>query len=726
MFNGAIADTSDGLSFTYDGRAERILGAVVSPNYFTFLGVNTAIGQPFSRSVRDGHWAAEAVLSYRFWRNRFGGDPSVIGRVIHLNTYPFTIVGVSAPSFYDLTRGVDPELRIPLMPEGQSLPQIALLSPSDFCCLSWARLAPGVTLAQAGGAVDPEFLDMLRSGPLFEESRRLRPGHVRALAGGRGWSGFLDSFATPLFVLFALVGGVLLIACANVANMLLARSAARKRELAVRCSVGAGRGRLIRQMLAESVLLSLIGGGIGIVAAWWAGPLLLHFVPTSNLIPVLDLHPDLRALWFTFALAALTGILFGLAPALQATRGDLAAVLKADSAASIGDRQSALFRKALITGQVAFSLALLVAAGWFVQTLIHARPHELAADPDRVLQFMIKPQHEIYNESRMRATIDELLRHVSQIPGVDSVALAHPGPYNGHQNGRLVTTPGGGSARVVDDHVTAGFFRTIGLKLVAGRDFNESDKPGAEPVAVINRAAARALYGDANPLGRTFTRTDGDGAANYRVIGVVADMHYYELYGAPQPAVFLTFQRVAPYMPMLHVRTSRPDTAGMIAAIRRAFDEVDTGFPVFNIKTMAMRIDDALARERMLADLAAAFGILALLLAAVGMYGVLAYFVTLRSREIGIRMALGSDASAIIWLVAREALQLVIVGCAAGIPLALLLRRSIAVYLFGVSAADPATLLAAAALLLVTAAAAVCIPAIRASRVDPLVALRTF
>jgi len=265
------------------------------------------------------------------------------------------------------------------------------------------------------------------------------------------------------------------------------------------------------------------------------------------------------------------------------------------------------------------------------------------------------------------------------------------------------------------------------MKLVAGRDFTAADQPGSPPVAVINQAAARALYGTANPIGRTFPWTDGNGttATTYRVIGVVADVHYYNLSGPREPAVFLTYQTVPPYMPVLHVRTNRPDTAGMIAAIRKAFDEVDRGFPVFNIKTMSMQIGDALARERMVAGLAAGFGVLALLLAAVGLYGVLAYLVIRRTREIGIRLALGSGAASIMWMVAKEALQLVAGGGAAGILLALAMRRPMAADFLGGSAVDPAAIFTAAGLLLLTAALVVCVPAVRAARVDPLVALRS-
>jgi predicted permease len=282
VFDGAIAETGDGLSFSYDGRAERVMGESVTPNYFTVLGVRTILGEPFSSPVRAGQWAAEAVISYRFWKSRFGGDPSVVGRVIRLNTYPFVIVGVSDNSFYDLSRGLDSELRIPRMPDGQSLQQIELVSGNGrFDWHIMARLKPGVTLAQASAAADADFQDLVRSSA-DGEAKRLEAGHLRALPGDKGWPQLLQMYSTPLFVLFGLVGGVLLIACANVANMLLARALARRRELAVRCSVGAGRTRLVRQMLAESLLLALMGGAIGIAASFWCGPMLLHFLPSSN------------------------------------------------------------------------------------------------------------------------------------------------------------------------------------------------------------------------------------------------------------------------------------------------------------------------------------------------------------------------------------------------------------------------------------------------------------
>ncbi|HEV8039429.1 MAG TPA: ABC transporter permease [Bryobacteraceae bacterium] len=715
--------SNDGLSFSYDGRAERIVGEFVSPNYFTFLGVSPMLGQAFTPQVRSGHWAPEAVLSYRFWKRRFAGDPTVIGRTIHLNTYPFVIVGVSPPSFFDLEQGFEPELRLAVLPAGQQLSQIAEIGNSPT--RNWdtaGRIKPGLRLAQVEAAVDSQFQEFLRTTPV-QEIRRRNYHHARVLAGDKSWPGQLEEFQAPLFVLLALVAAVLLIACANVANMLLARATARSRELSIRASLGAGRARLVRQMLAESVLLSLLGGAFGILVANAAEQLLIHFLPQGHISIVMDLHPDARALTFTFVLALATGLLFGLVPALQSTRGQLAATLKTDSAASIGESSRTGFRGALVIAQVAFSLVLLIAAGLFARTMANLRPTDYRVRPDLVLLFTMKPQQEIYSAERKRVLARELIRRVSAIPGVQSAALAENGPLGSRSDSESIAVPGGQSIQVADDEVTPGFFDSIGLPLIAGRDFTAADQPGSPWVAIINEALARALFKNENPIGRTIQ--DVDGSVNHRlqVVGVVGNSHYYDLRSAPPPVVYFTYQDSAPYMPTLHVRTSAPDTAGTIAAVRREFDALDKGFPVFNIKTLELRIEDSMARERMVANLAGVLGLLALLLAAVGLYGVLAYLVSRRTREIGIRMALGADAGSVVWLIAREALLLIAAGSITGIAIATLAGRLLRSYLFGISPADPITLLASASTMLVISAIAVCVPAARAARIDPLVAL---
>ena len=724
IFAGVTIQAADGLSFSYDGRAERVLGEIVSPDFFTVLGVQPVLGQAFTPDVQSGRWAPEAVLSYNFWRRRFGGDPTVIGRTIRLNTYPFTIVGVTPPSFFGLVRGADYEFRIPILPEGQENAQISQISGRPQRWLTTvARLKPGTTIAQAEAAADAQLQQFLRITPVrrYQNARQV---HLRLSPGARGDYEYVLPFHAPLYVLLVLVAIVLLIACANVANMLLARATARVRELAVRTSIGAGRFRLIRQMLAESVLLAVLGGGLGLAVANWATAALIHFIPQGHISLVLDLHPDSRALLFTFALSLLTGLLFGLAPAIQATRGDLAATLKADSAASIGERRGLGFRKILVASQVAFSLVLLIAAGVFVRTLSDLRPTEYVARPDRVLLFTMKPQQEIYNAERRLVLATELIRRVSALPGVQSAALAEDGPLGSRSSWDPVEVPGHDPVRVASDSVSPGFFDTVGIPRIAGRDFSPGDKPGSPFVVIVNQALARTLFPNQNALGRILKIAAGKWDGYYTIVGVMADTHYYDVHKAPQPFIWLSMAQISPYMPTLHVRTTSSDTAAMIAAVRHEFDVLDKGFPVFNIRTLETRIEDSLSRERLVAYLSCAFGILALALAAVGLYGVLAYSVSRRRREIGIRMALGASSGSVLWMIAREAFLLVGAGSAAGLAVALAAARVLPHYLEGISPVGPAILIACTFGMFLIAAVAVSIPAIRGSRVEPLAALR--
>ena len=724
IFDALIVTSEDGLSFTYDGRAERIMGGAVSPNYFTALGVEPVLGEAFTSAVRAGRWAPEAVLSYNFWKRRFGGDPRIIGRAIRLNTVPFTIVGVSPPPFFGLVRATDCELRIPLLPPGGENGHMALISGSPQ---RWSqtvgRLKPGVTLTQAEAAADAQFQEFLRTTPIARfRDARLR--HVRLTSAARGSDEFVSSFRTPFQVLLVLVGIVLLIACSNVANMLLARATARTRELAVRTSIGAGRLRLVRQMLAESLLLALLGGAAGIAVAWWAAGALFRFLPQGHVALVVDLRPDSHALLFTFAVSLATGILFGLIPALQSTRGDLAAALKADSAAAVGAGRSARFRKSLLIGQIAFSMLLLIAAGVFVRTLAALRPADYRANPDRVLLFTMKPQPENYDDRRKLELTSELLRRVSMLPGVRSAAFAENGPLGSRPSSADVRIPGHGNREVSSDRTGPGFFDTVGIARIAGRDFDSNDRLGSPLVAVVNQSFVQTLFPNQSPLGRTVTISRGKSDDSYQIVGIVADTHYNDVHGAPGPFLWLPIAQVVPYMPTLHVRTNSPDLATMVAAVRREFDQVDKGFPVFNIRTMAARIDDSLARERMVASLAGTFGILALALAAVGLYGVLAYSVSRRTREIGVRLALGAGSASVIAMVAREALVLVAAGSAAGILLAIAALRTASHYLPGVSPVDPLIAASSTAAMFVIAALAVAAPAVRSCRIDPLSALR--
>jgi predicted permease len=723
MFSDVIAMRADGLSFTYDDRAERIVGEAVSPSYFTMLGVRPILGQGFSPAVQHGDWAPEAVLSYGFWTRRFGADPGVIGRTIRLNTVAFTIVGVTPAGFAGLTRGSDFELRVPQLPIGRDLPQMRLIA-TDGWTGAAARLAPGVNRWQAEDAATTQLREFLRTTPdrPLREEFGLRTVQVRP--GGRGSGEMLRSFPTTLYVLLILAATVLLIACTNVANLLLARASARERELAVRLSIGAGRLRLVRQLLVESLLLSAMGAVVALGVARWSSAVLPLFVPQGHISIVLDLALNRRVLLFTLALSTSTAFAFGLLPALQATRGDLATALKTDSTGAAGGPHGTRTRRLLVMSQVSFSIMLLMATGQFVRTLFDLRPGDYQVDPNRVLLFTMKPQPEIYTPARKLVIASDLLRRVSELSGVQSAALAERGPLGSLNESRMVQ----GVGRTVEaqpDWVSPGFFDTIGVPRLAGRDFTTGDRPGSTFVAIINRSLARALFDDGNPIGRTVQLANDRLHRVFTIVGVVRDTHYADVHGPPEPAAWLTFQADGDlYMPTLHVRGRTADTASLVAAVRGEFDRIDRGFPVFNIRTLEARFNDALGRERMIANISAGFGSLALLLAAIGIYGVLAYSVVRRRREIAIRIALGSTAGSIAALVAGEGLLLAAGGMMAGIVIALPGSWVLAHYLPGMSSIDLAIVLGCVGVMMIVAAAAICLPTLRACRVDPLTALR--
>jgi predicted permease len=496
--------------------------------------------------------------------------------------------------------------------------------------------------------------------------------------------------------------------------------------LAVRTSIGAGRLRLIRQMLAESLLLSLVAGALAVVIGSWVAGALVHVLPQGTFKTVLDLRLDAVTVLFVLALAVVACATFGFAPALHASRFNPAGMLKTDSGASIGDLSSGWFRQLLVVSQVAFSLVLLIAAGIFVRTMLNLRPTEFGAHPERVLLFTMKPQREIYTPVHRRALIADLVRRVSGIPGVEAAGVAEYGPLGIRISESPVSVEAepGRSIRADTDWVSQGFFAAVGIPHVAGRDFAPTDDVGSPPVVIVNQSLARRLFGDASPLGRSIRVAQQKDAHPFEIVGVVADSRYYEIHGAPQPAVWFPFQDAAPYMPTLHVRSSRMNTDAMATAVRRELDTLDKGFPIFNVKTLAVGFEQSLARERILANLSGAVGLLALALAGVGLYGILAYSVSRRTREIGIRMALGSSARSVMWMVAREALLLIGVGSLAGIALSVAGWRLFSESMPGVSTIDAQVLTVCATIMLMFAAPAVSIPAIRACRIDPLTALR--
>lgn len=534
----------------------------------------------------------------------------------------------------------------------------------------------------------------------------------------------LGQLRDPLYVVMGLVAIVLLIACVNVANMLLARATAREREFAIRISIGAGRFRVIRQMLTESVLLSLMGGTLGIAVAYWSAGVLFRFLPQGHVSIVLDVTSDARTLLLTFGLSVLIGAMFGLAPAMQLTRRDLPEPSSRIPPRLPATGRSVAFRKILICSQVAFSLVLLMAAGMFVRVLAGLWPASFQADTKSIQLFTLKPQSEIYTAERKRVLAAELVRRVSLIPGVEAAGLAENGPLGSRGSSFRLQAAAGAPMETDVDWVTPGFLDTIGIPRLNGRDFTPADQTGP-PVAIVNQALARKMFPNQNPIGQTLTLIPsgpGGSPRTFGVIGLVADTVYYDIRKPSGPVAWFAFD--VPYMPTLHVRGAAPAAGSIHAAVRQEFDRIDKGFPVFNVKTMDNRIADSLANERMVANISGAFGILAVTLAAVGIYGVLAYSVSRRTREIGIRMALGSGTGMILAMVAREVGLLVGAGTIAGAGIAVAAARMLSQVLPPTASLAPSILAACTGVMLVITIVAACVPAIRACRVDPLAALR--
>lgn len=723
LLSGLSVNTADGLSLTYDGRAERVVGDVVSPNYFELLGVKMFLGQGFTPDLCSGHWAPEAVLSYGYWMRRFGGDPSVLGRTVHLNTYPFTIVGVTGPEFTGLERGTNYELRIPILPYGQSIPQVNEVSGTQDWLGAVARLAPGVTVAQAKAAWSAQYRHFLQTAA---DPRLGRIGfrNIDVLPAARGFLRWVEPLSTSLYVLLILASAVLAIACFNVANMFLARGTTREREFAIRTSIGAGRWRLMRQMVAEATLISLMGGVLGVSFVNVIAAALIKFFPQGHIALDIELHPDWRVFAAAFALSLFAGVVFGLVSALKCARQSIAGVLKSESAGAIGGDRGARIRKILVGAQVAVALALLIAAAVFVRTESELRPADLRVDPARILFFTMKPPQELYSEERKKRLADELIRRMSALPGVESAALAENGPFGSRADYTSLDRPGKQPVFVGDDIVSTGFFATIGIPMTSGRDFDARDTENSALVIIINQALANSLFPGQDPLGHKLKFPTGLRDEMYEIIGVVADVHYDDLHKAPAPFVWFSLGQHAPYMPTLHVRMRTANAAGIGDEIRHEFDAIDTGFPIFNVRTMSDRIEDALAGERMLARLSGAFGILALVLAAVGLFGVLAYSVTRRTREIGIRIALGAGRATVMLMITREVLFLVGAGSVAGIIAAIAGLRATSHYLVGMAGIHlPIVAMCTAGMFLIAAIAAA-VPTLRGSRVDPLIALR--
>ncbi len=716
------------MTATIDGHADAVSGQLVSGNYYQALGVSTALGRPIQASddaLPGG--GAVAVISDGLWAREFGRSPSVIGKTIGLNLTPVTIIGVNPPGFTGAARvQSSPDVFVPLSMQPVLAPQgkESLLANKDFWWVQiMGRTRHGISDATALAELSVSFDHAIRATlPVAKDT--VMP-ILTLPSGSRGLNQSARNMGTEIYVLLSLVGLVLLLACANIANLLLARSAARQREVSVRMALGASRGRILRQAFTESLLLSTIGGAAGFLLGYLGRNAIPRLMSNSWQPPQIHSRFDWKVFAFTAGISLFTGLLFGLAPALQSTRVSVNASLK-DSAATTTKRRKGLAGKAIVVFQISLSMLLVVGAGLFARTLLNLSRTEIGFRPEHVLLFHIKPPRSRYASPKNIDVEHRIEEKLASVPGVDSVTLSGE-PLLANSMSNDVFTPDGQTPDPNKDPEQAdfnlvgnGFFSTMGMPIVAGRDFNAGDTETSPRVAVINQTLARKFFLKDNPVGKTFN------SGHIRIIGVSADAKYDSLRDEILPTFYLPYRQAPEQMSggatyEIRLKTG-PDS--VLPSIRAAVASIDKDLPLIDVRTQTEQIDELLSHERLFAALTGAFGVLALVLACIGIYGIMAYTVALRINEIGIRIALGAQTGQVLRMVLGEASWLAVFGIAIGLGCALWFTRFLDTLLYGLKPSDPGTLIFAAVFLLGTALAAGFAPAWRASRVQPMEALR--
>jgi predicted permease len=746
VFSGLVAQFGTPATLTVRDQSERVNAELVSGNTFDVLGVAPMLGRAFNDDddrVPGAH--PVVVLGYGYWQRRFAAAPAVVGSSVTINSTPMTIVGVAPPAFAGVMNATAADIFVPLMMKRQLTPTLDDLNDrrSRFVKLI-GRLKPGVSAESAKAQLDVLYRQIneteLREvftdvGESFKT--RFRAKELILHAAARGLSNAREAFSTPLIMLMAMVGLVLLIACANVANLLLTRATTRQKEMAVRLALGAPRSRLVRQTLTEGLVLAAAGGLVGVLLSIWLGDLLLSMLPSDSLSRSLSTAPDLRVGVFTLVIALLTAVGFGLAPALQSARVELNSTMREVGAATGGGIRQARLRKGLVVAQVALSMLLVAGGGLFARSLYNLQQLDRGFDSSGLVSFSLDPSLSGYDQARIRQFTERLLSDVRGLPGVASASFAEVAPLTNNSSRRTIEVLGhtpkqGENMNALANKVAPDYFRTMRLALVAGREFTERDAAGAPLVAVVNEAFARQFYGSESAIGRRFGWSAIDNPGAIEIVGVVRDSFYSSVrQGARGPeetpifayAPFAQSERLGQVT--VYVRSTPDALAALPEQLRRVVRQADASMPIFDMQAVDTTVEQSLFTERMLALLSAAFGLVATLLAAIGLYGVMAYTVSRRTREIGIRIALGAERNTVLWLVLREVVLITVAGIALAVPAALALGGLVRSQLFGVSATDPWTMLLAGVVLAAVALLAGWLPARKAARVQPILALRT-
>jgi predicted permease len=740
-FSEVIARRLTPASISVDNQTERVDAEMVSGNYFSMLGVRPEVGRVFSSREDDQVYMGHpvVVLSYGYWANRFNRDPAVVGKNIRVNDYPMTIVGVSAQGFAGLDPTQSPQIRVPILMKPAMMPDFGWLRFDDRRA-RWvqlfARLKPGYTIESAQAPLQGLFTQIrtfeMTLPAAKEWSKYARDefmkGRILIAKADIGYSPLRNDFSTALLVLMGMVGLVLLIACANVANLLIARAFMRQREIAVKLSLGASRGRLVQQLLVESVVLSIAGGALGLAIAFTMTRTLLSLVPQSGQPLLITPQPDPRILAFTIVLTFATALVFGLLPALRASRPDPWVTLRDTAGSVAGAGGSLVLRKSLVAAQVALSFLLLFGAGLFVRSLQNLKGTETGVALDNLITFQLAPALSGYDNERATAFYRSLLDRLRAVPGIQGAGMATVAILAGDEWDNSMAVEGytfkdGEDMQAFMNAVSPGYFATLKTPFLEGRDFRDGDAREKNTVAIVNRAFAQHFFPGRSAIGRRI----GSGAGprsklDIEIVGVVAD----SLYEGPREGVHrqVFVPNWGKNSAAFYVRT-RTQSDSAYAVLRDAVKQLDASMPVYAMKTLEAQLDETLLTDRLVAMLSVGFGALATLLASIGLYGVMAFVVARRRKELGIRLALGAQPGSVVWLMMRDVLVLVVVGLAIGVPAAIGLGRYVASQLYGIKPHDPAIATATIALLTIVSATAGLIPAARASRTDPSEVLRT-
>jgi predicted permease len=738
-FSGMFSVAARDFSVSFEGRNERVAGELVSGTYFPVLGVQPLLGRLFTPEDDRVHGGAPcAVLAYSYWRDRFGSDPSIAGKPILVRDHRLTIVGVAQPKFEGVQALFQVQLFVPMAMAAELTDQD---KPFENRRWRWVqvfgRVKPGVDLRRAQASLAPLFHQILEMEVRQKEFAHTTPYTRQQFLkltldvkpGGRGQDVVRQFLEAPLWAMTAMVGLVLLIACANVANLMIARAASRQKEIAVRLAMGAGRARIVRQLLVEGLMLALAGGLVGFLISPWAMRLLIGIMPDIDPPLQFVVDPNLRLVLFTMAVSVATAVIFGLAPALQAARPNIAPVLK-DQAGAVAGGGHTLWRKALVVAQVSLSLLLLIAAGLFARSLYNIKSLNPGFELNHLLSFRVDPTLNGYNPERTKLFYRQLTEALGGLPSVSSAAMCVVPPLTFDNWDSTVTVEGYTSKPGEDmnprvNHISPGYFATLKIPLYQGRDFTGQDTLGAPKVAIVNRKFAEHYFGRRGAVGRHIGMGGDPGTkTDIEIIGVVGDAKYSRMNEDLRREVYFPYLQHDWATQMTgYVRTPL-EGAQMFPMIRAAVRKLDRNLPVFQMKTSEKQRDDSMSVERLSATLASAFGVLATVLAAIGIYGVMAFLVARRTREIGIRVALGASRGDVVWLVMREVLLLAGMGVLIGMPVALVVTRLLESQLYGIAPHDPAIAIAATLGLAAVAALSGYVPARRATRVDPVTALR--